>query len=126
MIGGGIGIAPLRSMCETLSAREDVRPVLLFYACRDYEGLTFRQEFDALTGKMNLKVVYVVEQPSASWAGERGFINAEMLCRHLPRQYRRFQYFICGPTLLMDAMERILPEIGVRQDLVHTERFDMI
>lgn len=100
LIGGGIGIAPLRSMCETLAAREDVRPVVLFYGCGDYEALTFRDEFDRLTARMNLKIVYVLEQPSASWSGEKGFIDAGMLCRHLPMQYRRFQYFICGPTPL--------------------------
>ena len=126
LIGGGIGITPLRSMCDTLAAREDVRPVVLFYGCRDYESLTFREELDTLPAKMNLQVVYVLEQPSASWGGEKGVINADMLRRHLPKQYRRFQYFICGPAPLMDAMERILPEIGVPQTLVHTERFDMV
>jgi len=42
------------------------------------------------------------------------------------KQYRRFQYFICGPPPPMDAMERILPEIGVPRKLVHSERLDMI
>jgi len=126
LIGGGIGIAPLRSMCETFAAREDVRPVLLLYGCRNYEDLTFREEFDKLAGKMNLKIVYVLEHASASWDGEKGFISADVLRRHLPKQHRRFQYFICGPTPLMDAMERILPEIGVPPTLIHTERFDMI
>jgi ferredoxin-NADP reductase len=74
LIGGGIGITPLRSMCDTLAAREDVRPVVLFYGCRDYEGLTFREELDTLPAKMNLQVVYVLEQPSASWGGEKGVI----------------------------------------------------
>jgi predicted ferric reductase len=73
---------------------------------------------------MNLKVIYVLEKPNASWNGEKGFINADMLRRHLPKQYRRFQYFICGPPSLMDSMERILPEIGVPSTLVHTERLD--
>ena len=126
LIGGGIGIAPLRSMCETLAAREDVRPVVLFYGCHDYEALTFREEFDGLSARMNLKAVYVLQQPGASWSGERGLIDADMLRRHLPRQYRRFQYFICGPAALMDAMEKMLPEIGVPQIQVHTERFDMV
>lgn len=126
LIGGGLGIAPLRSMCETLADREDIRPVVLFYGCRDYEGLTFREEFDKLATKMNLRIVYVLEHPAASWTGEKGFINADILRRHLPKQSPRFQYFICGPTPLMDAMEKILPEIGVPRRLIHTERLDMI
>jgi NAD(P)H-flavin reductase len=62
---------------------------------------------------MNLTVVYVLEQPNAEWDGEKGVITADVLRRYLPRQYRRFQYFICGPTPLMDAMEKILPGIGI-------------
>jgi len=126
LIGGGIGITPLRSMCETLAAREDVRPVVLFYGCRNYENLTFREEFDKLTLRMNLKLVYVLEQPNAAWNGEKGIITADVLRHHLPRQYRRFQYFICGPAPLMDAMEKILPDMGIPQRLIHTERFDMV
>lgn len=125
LIGGGIGITPLRSMCETLADREDTRPVILFYGCRDYEGLTLREELDQLVPRMNLKLVYVLEHPTALWQGERGFITVDVLRRHLPRQYRRLQYFICGPPALMDAMERVLPEMGVPQKLVHTERFEM-
>jgi ferredoxin-NADP reductase len=30
LIAGGVGITPLYSMCQTMSEREDVRPVLLF------------------------------------------------------------------------------------------------
>ncbi len=126
LIGGGIGITPLHSMCETLAMREDKRPVLLFYGSRDYDDLTFREEFEELSKKMTLKVIYVLENPGAGWTGEKGYVAADVLRRHLPRQYKRFQYFICGPTPLMDTMERVLPEIGVPPEFVHTERFDMV
>ncbi len=126
LIGGGIGITPLHSMCETLAMREDKRPVLLFYGSRDYDDLTFREEFEELSKKMTLKVIYVLENPGAGWTGEKGYVTADVLRRHLPRQYKRFQYFICGPTPLMDTMERVLPEIGVPPEFVHTERFDMV
>jgi ferredoxin-NADP reductase len=36
------------------------------------------------------------------------------------------QYFVCGPPPMMDAMEKVLPEIGVPGELIHTERFDMV
>ena len=126
LIAGGIGITPFRSMCETLAARNDLRPVVLFYGCRDEQDLTFREELDSLTVNTNLAVVYILEHPNASWTGEKGLISAEVLRRHLPAQYRRFQYFICGPPPLMDAMERILPAMGVPRSLIHTERFDMV
>lgn len=126
MIAGGVGITPLHSMCETLAMRDDCRPVVLFYAAHEYDELIFRKEFEELPKRMNLKLVCVLEKPSLGWEGERGHITAQLLRRCLPKQYKRFQFFMCGPTPLMDAVERELQEIGVGSELVHSERFDLV
>jgi len=126
-LAGGVGVTPLRSMLVTMAERGDVRPVVLFYGARQADDLTFRDELLAMQQKMNLKVVYVVEEPPSGWPGETGRISADILRKHLPpKQYKRWQYFICGPTPMMDAMEKVLPEIGVPADKIHTERFDMV
>jgi predicted ferric reductase len=125
LIAGGVGITPLYSMCQTFAERGDVRPVRLFYGAQNPEDLTFREELDALQERMDLRVVYVLNQPEEDWEGERGYINSDMLKRYLPKQYRRFVYFICGPTPLMDAMEEALPKLGIPREKVHSERFGM-
>lgn len=125
LIAGGVGITPLYSICQTLAEREDVRPVLLFYGARNSEDLTFREELDALQGCMNLQVIYVLSEPSENWEGESGFITTEILKRYLPKQFRRFVYFICGPEPLMDAMETALPKLGIPREKVFSERFGM-
>jgi ferredoxin-NADP reductase len=48
------------------------------------------------------------------------------LSRHLPPGYRRFQFFICGPGAMMDAVEEALVQLGVPPERVHTERFNMV
>jgi ferredoxin-NADP reductase len=128
LIGGGVGITPLRSMVLSLQERGDVRPVVLFYGARDEDDLTFDEELTALDAQLpNLTVVRVLSQPSEGWTGERGYITADVLRRHLPeRLLAHFQYFICGPGVLMDAMEAVLPALGVPVDRVHTERFEMV
>lgn len=127
-IGGGVGITPLYAMLQALDTRGDVRPVFLFHAANDYDDLTFREELAVIAERMpNLTLVDVLLRASEGWEGERGFVTADILMRHLPpRLFRRFQYFICGPTPLMDSMEQVLPEIGVPADRIHTERFDMV
>jgi predicted ferric reductase len=126
LVAGGIGISPLRSMLLTMRDREDVRPVLLFYGAHDPTRVIFREELEALAGVLNLRTVYVFEAPPEEWTGERGFITADVLRRHLPRQYRRFQYFVCGPVPMMDAIENVLAEIGLPGNAMQTERFDMV
>lgn len=125
LVGGGVGITPLFSMCQTMAEREDVRPVLLFYGGQDWESLTFREELDALSGRMNLQVIYVLSNPSEEWEGETGYINGNIVSRYLPKQYKRFIFLICGPPPLMDAMEEALPSLGVPREKVLTERFEM-
>jgi len=126
LVAGGIGITPLYSMCQTMAERGDVRPVVLFYGGNDLESLTFQEELEQLSGKMDLKILYVLSDPPQGWAGETGFINSEILKRHLPEQYKRFVYFVCGPTPLMDVKEEALPALGVPAEKVFSERFGMV
>jgi predicted ferric reductase len=125
-IAGGVGITGLLSMLRTMADREDVRPVVLVYANREWEGVAFRDELERLERRLDLTVVHVLERPPQGWTGETGYVSAEIISRHLPRAYRRFQYFICGPVPMMDAAEAALVQLGVPAERVHTERFDMV
>ncbi len=125
-IAGGSGIGPLFSMVRTLSARGDARPLLLIFGCRTPESITFREEIEQLRLSHNLKVVYVVENAPPDWTGERGQVNGALLRKHLPPKFARYQFFVCGPEAMMDAVEKDLGELGVPADHVQTERFVMV
>jgi len=123
LIAGGIGITPMMSMMRTLADRGDKRPVVLFYGSKDLESTIFREELEALTSRLDLRVVLVLAAPPAGWAGETGRINAELLGRHLPKPYAMHEYFICGPDPMMDAVETALGELGVPMSKYHSERY---
>lgn len=125
LVAGGVGITPLYSICQTMADREDIRPVVMFYGGRDLDSLTFREELEALKNRMNLEIIHVLSAPGDDWTGERGYVNAELMMRYLPKQYHRFNFLICGPKPLMDAMDEALPDLGVPRESVLTERFDM-
>ncbi|MEJ5198866.1 MAG: ferric reductase-like transmembrane domain-containing protein [Anaerolineae bacterium] len=129
-IAGGVGITPIMSMLRTLADRGDRRPLTLIYANRDWESVIFREEIAGLqaSGRLNLRVVHVLERPPEGWDGERGYVTADILRRHLPPIERRNQYevFICGPQPMMDAVERALVGLGVAMGDIHTERFDLV
>lgn len=123
LIGGGSGMSPLVSICATIALRGDGRPVLLFYGARNESRMAMRGQLRELDGKMNLQIIPVLEEAPAEWMGERGYLTIDMLRRHLPAQFERFQYFVCGPGAMMDAAEQMLVELGVPVDRIHTERF---
>ena len=73
-----------------------------------------------------MTLIHVLEQPPADWTGEKGFINAEVFRRHLPLPYADHEYFICGPNVMMDAIEKTLGELDVPLWQYHSERYNFI
>ena len=126
LIAGGVGITPMMSMIRTLADRSDTRPVILLYGSRDWELITFREELEALKARLNLTVVHVLANPSAGWTGEQGFITADVFKRHLPPPYADHEYFICGPDVMMDAIEKALSEMNVPLSKYHSERYSFV
>jgi len=125
LVGGGVGITPLHSMCQTMAKRQDPRPVVLFYGASDEDDLTLIGELEDLTGRMNLTLVPVLSRPSPEWRGEKGYIDVDIMRRHVPEQVQWFKFLICGPKPLMDTMDEAIPGMGIDPANVLTERFDM-
>jgi predicted ferric reductase len=126
LIAGGIGITPMMSMIRTLADRGDTRPLVLLYGSKTWDSLTFREELETLKTRLDLKVVYVLSQPPEGWTGESGRITAEVFRRHLPPEYAAHEYFICGPDVMMDAIETALGEMKVPLARYHSERYSFV
>ncbi len=126
LIAGGIGVTPMMSMIRTLADRGDKRPVILLYASKDWESITFRKDLETLKARLNLMTVYVLKNPPIAWTGKQGYITAEMFKRHLPPPYETHEYFICGPDVMMDAIENALKELGVPLSKYHSERYSFV
>jgi len=126
LIAGGVGVTPMMSMIRTLADRGDKRPVILLYGSKDRESITFCEELEVLKARIDLTVVHVLANPPAGWTGEQGFINAEVFKRHLPPPYSDHEYFICGPGVMMDAIEKALGEMGVSMAKYHSERYSFV
>ena len=127
-IAGGIGITPMMSMLRTLAERGNSRSLTLIYANKTLEAVTFLEEIEKLPQRLNLKVVHVLESPPEGWSGEKGFVNVEVLERHLPpdRSPNGVEIFICGPGPMMNAVEKSLIQLGVPLGDFHSERFDLV
>jgi ferredoxin-NADP reductase len=125
-VAGGIGIAPIMSMLRALADRGDRRPLLLFHAYRQWDRMTFREGIEGLEQRLDLRVVYVLEEPPDGWAGERGWMTEDLLGRHLPAGRERLVYFVCGPDAMTQAVEQWLVALGVPASRVHSELFDLV
>ncbi len=126
LIAGGVGITPTMSMLRTFADRGDQRPIVALVGSRSWEDITFREGSMDFATNPNLTLVHTLSHPQAEWEGETGRIDEDLLRRHLPSGYQRWQFFICGPDPMMDAMEDALLELDVSPSRIHTERFGWV
>ncbi|NZA28275.1 ferric reductase-like transmembrane domain-containing protein [Luteimonas sp. SJ-92] len=124
-IAGGVGIAPIISMLRACADRGETRPLWLFYGNRRWDRVVFREELDALAGRLDLRIVHVLGDPPDGWEGERGYIDRAVLERHLPARGEELHHFVCGPQPMIQLAERSLRALDVPASRVHSEIFDL-
>lgn len=128
IIPGGIGVTPLMSMLRTLAARGDQRPIKVIYANQTWDSVTFREEMEELRQRLNMELVYVIERPPEDWQGESGFLNSKILKKYIPEDWmgEDTEVFLCGPTVMMDAVEKALLQTGFTEKKIRTERYSLV
>lgn len=124
MIAGGVGVTPLMSSIRFLTDQSWDGAIHLIYACARLDAVIFREELAYLAKRhANLHVTIVLsDEPSESWTGARGFVNAELLSHRVP-DLHRYRIHLCGPPPMMEAVKKALAQAGVAADHVHTELF---
>jgi predicted ferric reductase len=125
-IAGGIGIAPMASMLRSLAEQGDRRPLTLIHACGSWPRVPLRDEMSRLAERLELKIVWVVEDPPPDWQGEVGRVDEALLGRHLPADRTTVEVLVCGPMAMIDSVERKLYRLGVPLGNSHSELFDLV
>jgi predicted ferric reductase len=123
LIAGGVGITPIMSILRTMADLGDRRRVTVVYGNKTWDTTIFADELDALTTRLDLHVVHVIEQPHEGWTGRTGFINQQLLEELLPVDASGVQCYVCGPPPMMAAVERALIAARVPPRQIHAELF---
>lgn len=125
LLAGGIGIAPMMSILNSLSEQNDNRPVYLFYGNYNEENILFKNELDSLDQCMNLTIVHVLEKPLDPGKYLQGYISRHMLESNLPSNRKDLFYFVCGPLPMIKAMEKHLSALEIPSKQINTEKYEM-
>lgn len=119
---GGVGVTPIRSILRDRHQRHaSFADALLLYGNRDETCVPFGAELLGM-GDVGVRTVLCYEHPSADWEGERGFITAETVRRHLDPDDGR-PFVVTGPPAMVSAMEDVLDELQIGIDRRVVERF---
>ncbi|NTW28992.1 MAG: FAD-dependent oxidoreductase [Coriobacteriia bacterium] len=119
---GGVGITPVRSILRDAQQRgRRFEDALLMYGNRDESCMPFRAELEGMAD-IGVRLVHCFERAPDSWAGERGFITAEMTLRYLGPSDERL-FLVAGPPVMVSAMERVLDQLQIPAARRLVERF---
>ncbi len=119
LIGGGVGITPLRALLEALPGRPG--DVALVYRSPRAEDLVFRAELERIAAVRGAPVHYVVGRRGAPGVGSEP-LSPRALVALVPDLAERDVY-LCGPLAMMDEVARGLRSSGIRPAQIHLERF---
>lgn len=123
-IGGGCGMAPMRSLLRHVAETAPERPCWLFFGARTSDQLMYRDEMEALAQKMpGLRLHFAISEPEKSpdWSGETGFIH-QSAERHL-QAGQTGQAFLCGPPQMLAAARKVLKDKGLDDKAIFADEF---
>ncbi len=128
-IGGGAGMAPLRShIFELFKNRRTNRKVSYWYGGRSARELFYVDHFTEIEKKFpNFKFNIALSdpQPEDNWDGYTGFIHQVLLENYLSDHPapEDIEYYICGPPMMNAAVFQMLEDLGVEKENIAYDDF---
>ncbi|MGQ9514370.1 MAG: FAD/NAD(P)-binding protein [Thermoproteota archaeon] len=112
LIGGGIGLAPLRSVAL---ADIDARKITVCYGSRTPSLLLYREEYPVWEAR-GIDLDLTVDKPERGWLGKVGVVTKLLEQRSI--DVEQTIAFVCGPPVMIKFTVRTLSSIGLKHDRI--------
>jgi Na+-transporting NADH:ubiquinone oxidoreductase subunit F len=128
-IGGGAGIAPLRSIIfDQLIRLRTRRKMSFWYGSRSLRDLCYQEDFETLAREhenFSFHVALSEPKPGSEWKGPKGFIHKVVYQHHLKDHPapEEVEYYLCGPPVMSTAVIGMLEDLGVPRDSILLDDF---
>lgn len=128
-IGGGAGMAPMRShIFDQLKRLDSKRRISFWYGARSRREMFYQADFDQLAREHDNFTWHVAlsdPQESDNWTGYTGFIHQVVYENHLKNHPapEDCEFYICGPPIMNRSVTEMLHELGVEDDNILYDDF---
>lgn len=121
-IGGGSGLAPMKSIVEEALAQGMSQPIHLYFGARDEGDIYLEDHFAALSARHpNLRFVPVLSAPSAPTQRRTGLITEAIAADF--SDLSGFAAYLAGPPPMVEAAQAVLPRLGLEPEAIHADSF---
>jgi Na+-transporting NADH:ubiquinone oxidoreductase subunit F len=128
-IGGGAGMAPLRSMIfDQFLTKHTDRKASYWYGARSMREVFYEDELSSIEKKNpNFKFNLALSEPMKedNWNGYTGFIHQVALDHYLSKhpEPEDIEYYLCGPPMMNTAVLKMLDQLGVPPENIALDDF---
>ena len=128
-IGGGAGMAPLRShLFHLFHTLKTGRKVSYWYGARSKREMFYDNHFKKIAEKFpnfSYNVALSDPTPEDNWVGYKGFIHQIVLDNYLSKHDAptEIEYYMCGPPMMNSAVSKMLDDLGVDNEMIDFDDF---
>ena len=128
-VGGGAGMAPMRShIFDQLKRLDSQRKISFWYGARSKREIFYQQDFDGLAAaheNFSWRIALSDPQPEDNWQGSTGFIHKVLFDEYLSEHPapEDCEYYMCGPPMMTAAVIGMLKNLGVEDDNILLDNF---
>ncbi|QOC21394.1 NADH:ubiquinone reductase (Na(+)-transporting) subunit F [Wenzhouxiangella sp. AB-CW3] len=128
-IGGGAGMAPMRShIFDQLLRIKTDRKITFWYGARSYREAFYVEEFDKLAEENENFTWHLAlsdPQPEDNWEGLTGFIHQVLYDNYLKDHPapEDCEYYLCGPPMMNSSAIKMLTDLGVEPENILLDDF---
>jgi Na+-transporting NADH:ubiquinone oxidoreductase subunit F len=129
LVGGGAGMAPLRShVFDLFKGKHTNRKVSFWYGGRSMKECFYIDEFEEIDkNNENFEFHLALSDPlpEDNWTGHTGFIHLILFEEYLKDHPapEDINYYLCGPPVMNQAVFEMLDNLGVESESIHFDDF---
>ena len=128
-IGGGAGMAPMRShIFHLFQTVKTGRKTTFWYGARSMKEVFYKEQFDKIAEEFpnfEWHLALSEPQPEDNWEGPTGFIHQVILDNYLKdhEEPEDIEFYMCGPPMMNAAVENMLYDLGVPDEMIAFDDF---
>lgn len=128
-IGGGAGMAPMRShIFHLFNSVKTGRKTTFWYGARSRREIFYEEHFRKIEKEFpnfTFNIALSEPKPEDNWDGHTGFIHQVILDNYLSKHDtpEDVEYYLCGPPMMNDAVFKMLYDLGVPDEMVAFDDF---